>query len=167
MIYIVLLSIPVLLYLGTTGKFTHFKNEIVNTYQDWKSLNRLVASNPNTRFVYLESIKIVFNAKYLKFTQYLNNSSKKIDKKTYLVTYYIEGKQYKMLVKPKKGPNPILKILDENEIDITQEILPYMGPNLNWHNYPVTPDFFNKKNISFEYNNQNKLTFNYTDIIKT
>jgi len=167
MIYIVLLSIPILLYLGTTGKITHLKNELIDTYQNWKSLNRLVASDPNTRFVYLESIKIVFSAKYLKFTQYINNSSQKIDKKTYLVTYYIEGKQYKMIIKPKKGPNPLLRILDENELDITQEILPYMGPNFNWHNHHVSPDFFNKKSISFEYINQNKLTFKNSELIKT
>jgi hypothetical protein len=80
----------------------------------------------------------------------MNNTVKKIGKNTYEITYNIAGNTYKMIVTPTKGPSPILQISDHNLNDVTNEILPYLGPERNWHGNKFNLDFFNKESLTFE-----------------
>ena len=119
-------------------------------YKKWNKVTALVSSNHTSKVsVYLISIKMILQAIYLSFIQYLNNSVRKLDKNTYEVEYIIGGKIYKMIVIPKKGPNNILYILDENNNDLTDFILPYYGPNYDWHFIKLSPQFFRYKKIIF------------------
>lgn len=96
---------------------------------------------------------------YILLLQYMNNTVKKIDKNTYEITYIINGNTYKMIVVPKKGPSPILQICDHNLNDVTDEILPYLGPERNWHGNKIKLDFFNKESLTFELADGSTKTF--------
>ena len=98
----------------------------------------------------LVSISMIIKSYYLVFTQYINNSVVKIDKNTYEVSYIINDKLYKMIIKPKRGPIPILSVINENNNNITDEILPYLGPYNNWLNIKYTPNSFNYNLLKFE-----------------
>ncbi len=87
---------------------------------------------------------------YILLQQYMNNTVKKIGKNTYELTYIINGNTYKMIVKPMRGPKPVLQITDHDSNDITDYVLPYLGPNFNWHGHKFNLDFFNKKQITFQ-----------------
>jgi hypothetical protein len=95
-------------------------------------------------------IKTIFTYFYISFLQYVNSTVKQIGKNTYEITYIINGNTYKMIVSPLKGPSPVLQIIDHNLNDVTDEILPYLGPERNWHGKPISLDFFNKESLTFE-----------------
>jgi hypothetical protein len=98
----------------------------------------------------LVGLKTLSKYSYIKFLQYLNSNVKKIDKNTYELTYIINENVYKMIVSPKRGPSPVLQIIDHNMNDVTEEILPYLGPNYDWHGKKFSIDFFNKESLTFE-----------------
>jgi hypothetical protein len=135
-------------------------------YKKWKKINNLVSSQHKDLIsIYGISIKMIFQALYLAFTQYLTNSVKKLDKNVYLVEYIIGGKVYKMIVMPKRGPNPVVQIRDENEDDITDNIIPYFGPNYNWHMVNIIPQFFKCKKMTFELDDGTQKIFDELEYI--
>ena len=89
----------------------------------------------------------------------MNTSVRKLDKKTYEISYVIDRKLYKMIVTPKRGPAPIIQVSDENSTDITDYILPYMGPEYDWHGKLFTPKFFQRKSLTFELMNGEEFTY--------
>lgn len=120
-------------------------------YKKWKKLNNLVAlTEKNNRVVIWTSLKMLLHAMYISFLQYMNNTVRKIDRKIYEVTYVIDGKMYKMIVKPKRGPAPVLQVSNEEQLDVTSTIIPYMGPEYNWHHNKLSPQFFGYKSLTFE-----------------
>jgi hypothetical protein len=95
---------------------------------------------------------------YISYLQYINNTVRKLDHKTYEITYVIDGKIYKMLTVPKRGPAPILQISNDKDEDVTEQILPYMGPQYDWHGRNITPRFFSCKSLTFQLSNGKEQT---------
>ena len=123
----------------------------VTKYRRWRSLNQLVSTTEknNVRIVWI-SFKMVMHTLYIAFLQYTNSSVRKLDRKTYELTYVINGKMYKMIVIPKRGPAPVLQISNNEEIDVTDQVLPYMGPRYDWHGTRLAPQFFGHQSLTFE-----------------
>jgi len=113
----------------------------------------------NKVIIFWYSILLIYEAAYIGFIQYMNKSVQKLKHGTYLITYTIEGKVYKMFVIPTRGPSPVMNITDEDGHDVTKVILPYMGPNYNWHNINITPKNLEFNQLSFQLNNGS--TYNY------
>lgn len=80
----------------------------------------------------------------------LSNEDTSVGKNTYEVSYRLLGKNYKMLVKVRRGPCPINTILDEDGRDITNKVLPYMGPKFDWHGQRPDPSFFKCETLNIE-----------------
>ena len=99
------------------------------------------------------STKMLTQSFYQSLVQYLDNSVVKIDKNKYELTYIINGKLYKKIIMPERGPIPVISIINENGCDVTDQILPYMGPNNNFHNENFYPTFFGHKKLIFEMSN--------------
>ena len=68
-----------------------------------------------------------------------DNSSNvtKINKNVYEVKYRIKGRKYKMVVVPERGPPKINSITTKDGTDITESLLPYLGPNYNWNHHDL------------------------------
>ena len=116
--------------------------------EKWEKLNKLVSKKHNSKImIWYCSIIILIKKQYLKFLEYIDNRVVKIDKNLYEISYIINDKQYKMFIKPLKGPKPYSKIIDENDKDITEEIEAYLGPCYDFHKFKVTPRHFSKKRI--------------------
>jgi hypothetical protein len=142
------------------------KNVVKTHYKKWKGLNELVSTRHKTTIlIFWFSLKIICHSLYLSFLQYMNNSVKKIDRKTYEISYIINGKIYKMIVIPDRGPCPVLQVTDEKHNDITDIILPYLGPSNNWHTRKFCPNFFKRKSLTLELSNGEEKTFNEQDYI--
>lgn len=142
------------------------KDIVLSRYNRWKSLNQLVSTQHKTYImIFLFSLKLLCQALYLSFVQYMNNSVKKIDKKTFEISYIINGKIYKMVVSPYRGPCPVLQVTDDEVNDITDIVLPYLGPSNNWHNNKFNPKFFGKNTLTFELANGEEKTFQQEDCI--
>jgi len=80
-------------------------------------------------------------------------TEKTISKNLFEISYSLHNKQYKMIVRNKRGPCPISQITNENGIDITDHILPYMGPNYDWHGYKPSAITFGHTEIVITYSN--------------
>lgn len=125
----------------------------------WKKLNSLVSTTENNRLmIAIISFKLIFKTIYVVLIQYMNNSVKRIDNKTYELTYVINGRMYKMIVIPKRGPAPVLLITSELTEDLTNRILPYMGPQYDWHGFKFNTQFFGCKSLTFEMGDGSEVT---------
>lgn len=91
--------------------------------------------------------------------QYLTNPVKKIGKNIYEVSYIIEGKKYKMIVSPMKGPAPVLAISNDTMEDVTEQVISYLGPKCDWHGNKFTPDFFGHKSLTVQMADGSTKTF--------
>lgn len=127
------------------------KNTILDRYTRFNKLNKFVKHRYNNRCrAFYVTCEIIGKSLYLSFVQWLNNSVKHIDKNTYTVNYILKGRKYTMLVKPSSGPPPILLVFDENGDDVTDKVVPYIGPQNDFHGQTLTPDFFGVKQLNFE-----------------
>jgi hypothetical protein len=133
-------------------------------YDKFRSINNLVSmKHKNVCMIMLVSIQLLIKMAYINFSQYIiqyiNNNVKQISKNTYEITYLINGKTYKILVTPYKGPEPILQISNDKQIDITSDVLQYLGPKFDWHGNKFSPEFFNSSTLTFELCNGVEITF--------
>jgi hypothetical protein len=111
--------------------------------------------------MYVHTTKKFINEKYknLQITTFLTTKNKTIKNGNfYEITYFIDDKEYKMVIKEKRGPKDVLQIIGDDE-DITDMIEPYLGPYNNFHGSVFTPSFFKKDFLSFQLSNGNEITF--------
>jgi hypothetical protein len=154
-------------FLYTIDSHNIIYNYILEKYSKWKRLNNLVSTQHNSKFIItFISLQMVAESLYNSLIQYLNNSVIKLNKNTYIVSYVINGKLYKTVVVPKRGPLPVLNVIDENNNDISDIILPYLGPNNDWNKYKFTPSFFKSKQLTFELLNGEIKIFNENEVIE-
>lgn len=124
---------------------------INHKYHRLKRLYNLVSTRHNSSLmICIISIKMLLQAFYLNFIQYMNNSIIKLDKNTYILSYILHDNEYKMIIKIARGPSPILSIKNQDDKDMTDIVMPYLGPKNDWHNNKFTPKFFECKILSFE-----------------
>ena len=157
MISYLLITVPTLLLSALFLKLDgiNILSEYIRVRQNkLKSLYDLVATRHNSRFmIVFISAKMLSQSFYQSLVQYLDNSVTKIDKNKYELKYIINGKLYKKIIIPERGPIPVISVINENGLDVTEEILPYMGPNNNFHNEKFCPTFFGHKKLMFEMSN--------------
>lgn len=59
--------------------------------------------------------------------QALRKNCIKIDSNRYQLSFFIENKLYKLIIKPIRGPLPSVQVVDNNEIDITATVLSFVN----------------------------------------
>jgi len=59
--------------------------------------------------------------------QEINKNCIKLDHNRYQVTFFIENKFYRFIIKPTRGPTPLVLIKDENEVDVTSDVLSFIN----------------------------------------
>lgn len=134
--------------------------------EKWKKLNELVSTKYDGYFTILwVSICMITKAIWINILQYLNRSITKIDKKTYELSYVLNGKLYKILINNKTGPRKVILVSDETQTDISYLITPYLGPKEDFHGSDITPKFFNRKELIFELSNGEEKIFKHNDSI--
>lgn len=62
----------------------------------------------------------------------------KISKSRILVEYTFNKNTYKFFANLRRGPSNVVEMRD-GDSDVTATILPYLGPNEDWHGMKVTP----------------------------
>ena len=88
------------------------------------------------------------------------------NKKHVKIPYKYRDKEYVYLLKKPKMIMPIEFIKDENDKDITDEVYPYLGPNLDCHNVELYPRDFGVINMVIKDLNDNEYTFTENEQIK-
>jgi hypothetical protein len=141
------------------------KNVVMKKFKKFRKLNSLVATSEteNVKIIYI-SLKLIAKASYISFIQYMNNSVRPIEGgKSHELKYVINGKMYKLIVTPTRGPAPIMQISNDNGEDVTDIVLPYMGPQYDWHYREFAPRFFGYKSLTFELADGSERTYEDSD----
>lgn len=144
------------------------KNELIVKYNKWIRINSLVSTSQKTKLAIITvSLKLIFQAIWISLLQYINKTVRKVSRNKYEISYVIEGKLYKLIVTVTRGPSPVLQVINNSNEDVTNKIMPYIGPDYNWHNCQFTPDFFNCDSLSFELADSSEYTVKNRSIIKS
>lgn len=143
------------------------KNNLVVKYKKFRKINNMVATNYKGIFTILWiSLCLVGKALWISMLQRINNSVVQLSKNKYQITYVVNGKIYKMIVTPTRGPRKVLLAHDENEEDISYLIFPYLGPEEDFHGKTFSPDFFDRKKLYFECSDGGEHVFDSNETIK-
>jgi len=117
----------------------------------------------------LSSIKYTFNLfKSLIITKFFSNIIKE-NSDFYDIFYYWHGTKYKIRILKKKiiNFNKIIDtIYDHNNKDITDDIIPYLGPKYDFHGLLYTPLDLGYKHIIIEWSDESIQKFDSNDLIK-
>ncbi len=81
------------------------------------------------------------------------------------VTYAANGRVYTYIVKPKRGPVPILAAFDDESDLKTDYIMSLYGPNRDWHGRDYTPKALGCKSIVLELTNGDNVEFKGSESI--
>lgn len=147
-----------ILFLIIPTIFIYFRHELLHVK------NMVLHTLPNiSPQVFLESIKTFISS----FLSRPSSSIKKVGKHDYELNYTISGKNYTMIIKPKRGPSHIVQVTDHNQHDITHVIFRYLGPEYNWHGCThITPNSLNYQSVTIEFDNGNITNFSGNEILK-
>jgi hypothetical protein len=116
-------------------------------------------------FLYVVYKSMVIYIKNILFDHgHCSASIHKLDKNLYELTYTIREKTYKMLLRPKRGPNPVLQVNKDGK-DITHHVLPYLGPEYNYHGSDLTPIDLGHDSLTFELNDGTAHTFTQDQVL--
>jgi hypothetical protein len=64
------------------------------------------------------------------------------------ISYTYKNKSYFYLLKVQRGVTPLTSIIDEQGNDVTDVIVPYLGPNLDCHGQTLTPKDFGYQRLT-------------------
>lgn len=89
---------------------------------------------------------------FLKLVQILSikNSVQILENNHYCVDYDYMNQHYQILLPCKKGPKKILKVTS-GELDVSEKILPLLGPHENFHGLTVTPHVLGFDKLEFHH----------------
>ena len=163
-IYIALFAVVWVLYYTSYIRETY--HTFNNNYQRLKLLKNNVAPDMDISCykLVIGAAKTVFFLMSLYFSQNWNKTVKKIGFDKYEISYVIKGRLYKLRVKPTKMPK-ILQVIDENDEDITEDLLPYFGPDEKFHGTIYKPIDFRRKMLTFNMADGNVFDFEEKDDI--
>jgi hypothetical protein len=91
--------------------------------------------------------------------------SKTDTKGTYNVTYFISGVEYKMTVKPLRGPSKISVIISDG-YDVTSKVMPYIGPMRDFHGGTFTPEHAGLENMTIIFTDDTKKTWESRQLVR-
>lgn len=108
----------------------------------------LQMKDENDIIVIKEILKYFFI--YIKNRIFPKKRLEQFNKKYLKVPYEHHGKKYYYLFKSKNNSQPIKYIKDNNNNDITDTLLPYLGPHLDCHGACICPKDFGYSSIKIE-----------------
>lgn len=170
--FLVLLSSSVTTFI-ISGLFyysnNHYKKSIQEyidiKYKKWLNLNYMMSTKYKSPIaVKIMSVYMIFKFFYLNLIQYLTNSVVKVDKNIYEVNYIINGKFYKMIIKPERGPSSFEQILNDKDENVIEEVMSYYGPHYN-NQVKLKPSFFNTSKLRFICLDESEIVFNENEKI--
>jgi len=82
---------------------------------------------PNSVVSWLETFKFYFSESILRLDQFFRRTLINRNDGTYLIQFYVDSKQYKLIIKPIRGPPLDLEIIDnQTGKNIVSEVEPYI-----------------------------------------
>lgn len=76
---------------------------------------------------------------YFQCLQKLYKTVRHVKKNHYEIQYVLHDNLYKIKTQVKRGPSSILRVMDHQQNDITEEMRSYWGPNEDFHGQSIRP----------------------------
>lgn len=156
-----------LLSLFLLGSFSFYKRKTIKKkWSQFREVNKLVKTHYKGCFkIFKISVSMIAKMYWINFIRWLEGSVEIVNNIP-ILSYSYNGRLYKLLMRGRKGPSPIIIVVDENGEDCSDLILPYFGPNYDWHGRTFTPEFWGKESLIFELASGSNLFFRKHDDIK-
>ena len=148
--------------------FYKFKpvNALTNLYMKYERainfINKRKTALPLVEklFIIYTFVKFMGSILYTQVVQYMY-SNLRFDKtnKRYELDYTIGGSNYTLIVDSKTNTSNIICIINEEDEDVTDKIMPYLGPSCDWHGKIISPYYFGMNSITFELSNGKSKTY--------
>ena len=143
-------------YVGGFGTVT---GVFMCRYQRFVNLNRLVSvKHKGMAAILYVSVYLLFQALIYSTIQKFNKTVKK-KRNHYEITYFLGGQKYMFTAPLRKGPSSVILVIGDDDIDITDLVMPYMGPREDFHGQEYTPEFFGQKTVIFEMDDSTQKVF--------
>ena len=140
--------------------FVHVVRELVlDRIDKFNQLQDLVGTVHQRTF--WRSLSIVWNMMVMNCKQMLNGHLVPKENGMYELSCVIKGRLHKIMFTPHRGPLDVLMIMDENRVDCTEEILPFI---LSHKATVLTPGMLNKKGVVFVYDDK-EVAFGEHDVV--
>jgi AAA+ ATPase superfamily predicted ATPase len=111
--------------------------------------------HPNRRIVAcMKTGKLVGEYMYRDFINYTNTSIMHVDNTKFQLTYKYEGVEYKVTINRRADPElslNIINIRNQDDIDVTDDVLKHYGPARDLHHQSITPKCMGYKYLMIEY----------------
>jgi len=144
------------------GVYYKAYQRIYTSYLDLKTLRDTVATQYTSPYmIWRKTFEIVLKSFKIRFLNYIDNRVKKINRNTYEISYNIEGKEYCIVTKIKRGPVSILDVVNETGKN-RRDIIPY----LNQYNKNLTPSYFNEDILHLYFLTGDTKKFQKDEILK-
>lgn len=150
--------LPVYLVYPYVMNLEHNKSKVKNIYNTIRESNK-TKSTLNCMY---QTVKTIINHKRYqkKFkVKHLNGNR-------YLIEYNMGDDEYKVIFKKVMMLSDLSCIKDSNNRDITHEIKPFLGPNLDFHGHDYTPLDFGHDQMSFILDDMTEIVFKSCEPIK-
>jgi len=85
--------------------------------------------------------------------------------KGHSIEYYHDTKYFKFILLNPQHNNVIVKIIDQDGTDVTENVLKYMGPYSSFHKQPITPKILGYNKLMFEFYDDKILEFDSNEVI--
>ena len=161
-----------MLYIIFTGLCSLIGIIIINysiQVKDFKNICNSIPTNKKRGKLYrLRKIFIlIFETIKIKILQKINCNTNiiMIDKSSYIISYIINRKIYRMLVYIDNNPVTILQISNEEDDDITDKIIQYLRPFIDFRKTTFTPEFFGCTSLTFQMSTGEEIVFKNKEII--
>lgn len=151
-----------ILVAGLTALLTREYAPYVNQVYRYK-----VRQHQGRRLVAIRDLLLLFYEVLASFVwQKLTHSVREIGPREYEVTYYIHFKMYKLRTRSHRGPSRYLQWIDNaSEEDITELVMPYVGPNDDFHGTRYAAAQFAEKGLTANYSDGTSRSFSADDIL--
>lgn len=104
-------------------------------------------------------VKIMMKYCYLKFLQTIYRTVVHLRKNHYEIQYILHDRVYRIHTQVRRGPSSIVRVLDHQDKDITEEIRSYMGPNEDFHGQSICPQDMGYEYVVFCFRNGKQTGF--------
>lgn len=134
-----------LLFCGICYGIFKYRKEITSSFGLYRQLKRAI--DPSNKYGCWYVLWAMIQLLNQTQTYQHQPQPEKFNRDYIKISYTYRGKPYYYLLKVQRGVTPIQCIQDENEKDITDIIVPYLGPNLDCHGISLKPSDFGYKKI--------------------
>lgn len=162
-VYATLCFIAMLMYIGEG--YSALYEWVKYKYSRFRSLNSLVSTKyKGIVSILFYSIVILLKAFWYGILNFFDNRLEKLDKHKNVLNFSHNGRIFSILFYNKRLPDDVIQVIDENSIDVTDRVLPFI--RFQEQVLRITPELLGYKNLQVITTiHEEPLNFNEKDTI--